>query len=337
MKKKAKFWKKLNEDKEVRCNLCYQSCKIKEGNIGFCGVRKNIDGSLYSLIYGSASSVAVDPIEKKPLYNFHPGTNALSLGTVGCNFKCLHCQNASISQVTPDDFPYMNEFTSEQVVELAKQRGCEGIAWTYNEPTIWHEFSYDTAKLANKEGLYNVYVSNGFIQEEPLREISPYLDALNIDIKAFEDKFYKDICQARLKPVLRTCELAKELEIHLEVTYLVIPGYNDSDKQLKDFCSWVVNKLGVDTPVHFSRFYPDHKMRDVPMTPMETMKKAYNLAKDTGLNYTYLGNVLAQGFDNTFCPKCGNTCISRSGYSIDMDGIQNRKCKSCGAEISIVT
>ena len=334
MKNDAKFWKPIGNNK-VQCSLCHQGCRINNDQFGLCGVRKNENSKLYTLIYGSCSSIAADPIEKKPLYHFHPGSNALSLGTVGCNFKCLHCQNASISRATPD-FSYMQEINPDKVVELAKKRGCEGIAWTYNEPTIWHEFSFDSSKLAKKVGLYTVYVSNGYIQEEPLREISPYLDAINVDIKAFTDDFYKKVCKARLEPVLKTCMLAKELGIHLEVTYLVIPGYNDSVDEIKQFCSWVVEQLGKNTPVHFSRFHPDHQMTDVPRTPMETMFKAYEIACDSGVLYTYLGNVPHGDYENTICPKCGNICIGRHGYSINLDGFKDGKCVKCGTNISIV-
>jgi len=334
MKNDAKFWKSIGNNK-VQCSLCHQSCSINNDKFGLCGVRKNEKGKLYTLIYGSCSSVAVDPIEKKPLYHFHPGSNALSLGTVGCNFKCLHCQNASISRATPD-FLYIQEIKPDEVIELAKKRSCEGIAWTYNEPTIWHEFSFDSSKLAKKAGLYTVYVSNGYIQEEPFREISPFLDAINIDIKAFTEGFYKKICKARLEPVLNTCILAKKLGVHLEVTYLVIPGYNDSVDEIKQFCKWVVEKLGKDTPVHFSRFHPDYKMTDVPMTPMITMFKAYEIACDSGVLYTYLGNVPHGDYENTICPKCGNICIVRQGYSINLDGFKDAKCVKCGTDIPIV-
>lgn len=334
MKKEAKFWGKL-KDKKVQCGLCSQSCIISEGDRGFCGVRENIDGALYSLIYGSCSSVAVDPIEKKPLYHFRPGSSALSLGTVGCNFRCEHCQNASISRGSPDS-SHLRDISPERIVEIAEKRNCDGIAWTYNEPTIWYEYSFDSAKLASKKGLYNVYVSNGYIQEEPLREFSPFLDGMNIDVKAFHDDFYKKVCKARLQPVLDTCELAKELGIHLEVTYLVIPSYNDSDEEIEGFCDWVVDELGEDTPVHFSRFYPAHRMRDVDMTPMDTMVNAYNKAKDAGVLYVYLGNVPDGRYGGTVCPNCGNVCVERSGFSVDLKDVEDGKCGECGASLSIV-
>jgi pyruvate formate lyase activating enzyme len=290
---------------------------------------------LYSLIYGSASSLAADPIEKKPLYHFYPGTYAFSMGTVGCNFKCSHCQNYSISTADPDSY-YLREITPEDVVKIAKEYGCQGVSYTYNEPTIWHEFCLDSAKLVKKAGLYTCYVTNGYITEEPLRELSSCLDAMNIDVKAFTDDFYRKICKAHLEPVLKTCELAKDLNIHIELTYLVIPGYNDSLDEIKAFCKWVVEKLDNNIPVHFSRFHPDHNMIKVPITPMETLQKIYHTAKETGILYTYLGNVIHGNYENTSCPKCGNFCIKRIGYSIITDGFKDGKCTRCGYALPII-
>ncbi len=335
MEKTAKFWKKI-EDKKIQCSLCNHNCKIDNGELGICNVRKNENGELFTLIYGSTSSMAADPIEKKPLYHFHPGTNAFSMGTVGCNFKCEHCQNYGIS-TAPSDYFHIQDITPEQVVEYAKKYGCEGVAWTYNEPTIWHEFSYDSSKLVKKAGLYTCYVTNGFIREEPLKEISPYLDAMNIDVKAFSEDFYKKICKARLEPVLNTCILAKKLGIHIELTYLIIPSYNDSTEEIKKFCNWIMDVLGDDTPVHFSRFHPDHKMTNVAMTPMDTMTGAYEIARKSGILYVYLGNVPSGEYENTVCPKCGNTCVRRYGFSISIDGLKNGKCSKCGTSLNIVT
>ncbi len=334
MKREAKFWEKL-VDKKVQCHLCPHNCKINDGKTGICTVRKNEEGKLCTLIYGSCSSMAADPIEKKPLYHFFPGTNAFSLGTVGCNFKCEHCQNYTISTATPDHF-YIREVMPDEAVLLAKQNSCRGIAWTYNEPTIWHEYSYDSMVLTKKHGLYTVYVTNGYINEEPLKELSKYLDAMNIDVKAFTEDFYKKICKAKLEPVLQTCELAKKLGIHIELTYLVIPGYNDATDEIKKFCSWIVDKLGADTPVHFSRFHPDNKLINVPMTPMKTLQKIFDVAKESGILYPYLGNVPHGDYENTYCPSCGNLCIERHGYSIDIGGFKDGKCSKCKGSISII-
>jgi pyruvate formate lyase activating enzyme len=334
MKKEAKFWKQL-ENKKVQCLLCPHKCKVNDKRRGVCGVRENIDGKLYTLIYGSYSSIAVDPIEKKPLYHFYPGSNALSFGTIGCNLRCLHCQNYTISRVLPEE-AFLREVTPDEVVELAKNYDCEGVAWTYNEPAIWHEFTYDASKEIKKEGLYTVYVSNGYINEDPFREIAKYLDAINIDVKAFHEEFYKKICSARLEPVLETCVLAKELGIHLEITYLVIPTYNDSLDEIRSFCRWVLDNLGDKVPLHFSRFHPDYKMVDVPPTSVETLINAYNLAKEQGIKYVYLGNVPHGEYENTYCPSCGELLIERYIFTAKIvSPIKNGKCPKCGTTILI--
>ena len=334
MEKEAKFWKSL-ENNFVQCYLCNHKCKIGIGNRGICGVRKNINGKLFSLIYGTASSVADDPIEKKPLYHFYPGSIVLSLGTVGCNFKCLNCQNYGISTIYPENM-HVREISSEYVVKLAKDHNCKGIAWTYNEPTIWHEFTFDTSKLAKNNDLYTVYVTNGYINEDALKEIAPYLDAMNIDVKAFDEKFYKNVCKAKLKPVLDTCELAKKLDIHIELTYLVIDKKNDGEKEIRDFCSWIIDRLGSDIPVHFSRFHPDYKMTDVQATPVKTLLKIYDNAKKQGLNYVYLGNVPHDTYENTYCPTCGTLLIERYGFSSLIQNIENNRCKKCKKIIPII-
>jgi pyruvate formate lyase activating enzyme len=334
MIKDASFYKKLDNSK-VECNLCSHKCKISEGSTGICGVRQNKDGKLYSLIYGLCSSMASDPIEKKPLYHFYPGSSVFSIGTVGCNFSCLHCQNYSISTAKPD-FSYMKKITPDDVVDFAKEQDCKGVAFTYNEPSIWYEFTLDSAKLAKKQGLYTVYVTNGYISEGPLREISPVLDAMNIDVKAFTDSFYKKVCKAKLQPVLDICILAKELGIHLELTYLVIPGYNDSEKEVESFCRWVVEKLGYSTPVHFSRFHPDYNMLNVSRTPMDTMINVFNIAKKTGLSFVYLGNVSNGDYENTICPKCGNICVKRVGFSTRTTGLDKGNCSNCGEKLGII-
>ncbi len=334
MKKEASFWNKI-KGKKVQCKLCSHNCIISDGKVGICGVRKNENGILYSMIYGSASSLGSDPIEKKPLYHFFPGTYAFSMGTVGCNFKCIYCQNYSISTAN-SSFAYMREITPQQVVKSAREYSCQGVSYTYNEPTIWHEFTLESAKLVKKEGMYTCYVTNGFINEEPLKEISKYLDAMNIDVKSFSDDFYKKMCKAKLQPVLNTCELAKELGIHIELTYLVIPTYNDSISEIENFCNWIIEKLGNSTPVHFSRFHPDYNLQNIPITPMQTLLNIYETAKKLGILYPYLGNVSHGDYENTFCPKCSNLIIERKGYFINFKGLVNNKCNRCGHTIDIV-
>jgi len=334
MKKEAAFWEKI-KDESVKCNLCSHRCKIGVDKTGICNVRKNESGTLYSLIYRSCSSMAADPIEKKPLYHFYPGTKVFSMGTVGCNFKCVHCQNYSIS-TAGSDFSYLKDISPKDVIKLAKNYSCQGVAYTYNEPTIWHEFAYESAKLAKKGDLYTCYVSNGFISEDPLIELSSVIDAINIDIKAFNEDFYKKYCKAKLKPVLDSCNIAKNKGMHLELTYLVIPTLNDSIEEIKKFCIWVVDNLGQDTPIHFSRFHPDYKLKDLPPTPIEKLIEIYNLSKDIGIFYPYIGNVPHGEYENTICPNCGNLCIERNIYSITIRHLNNNRCKKCGELLNIV-
>jgi pyruvate formate lyase activating enzyme len=328
MKKEARFWEKL-ENSKVKCNLCSHNCIINEGNIGFCGIRKNEGGKLFSLIYGTCSSMAVDPIEKKPLYHFYPGSKVFSMGTVGCNFKCLHCQNSDIS-TADTSFPYLREITAEDSIQLAKEQNCQGVAFTYNEPCIWYEFTFDSAKIAKENGLYTCYVTNGYISENPLRDISDFLDAMNIDIKAFTEDFYKKVCKAKLKPVLDTCILAKTLDIHIELTYLVIPGFNDSIDEIKNFSKWIIENLGEDTPVHFSRFHPDYNMINVSATPISTMENVYNIAVKSNLNFVYLGNLTYENYNNTFCPNCGSLIVERSYFDVKLKELDKNRCRKCG-------
>ena len=331
--REAMFWKKRGE--KIECTLCPHRCKISEGKRGICGVRENQDGKLNTLIYGLATSVTPDPIEKKPLFHFFPGTYVLSFGTVGCNFKCQHCQNFGISQAKIEGMR-LQKLKMEDVIKTARRYKCDGIAWTYNEPTIWFEFTYDASVIAKKEGLYTCYVTNGFIEKEPLEMISPYLDAMNIDVKAFSDDFYKKICKGKLQPVLNTCKLAKELGILVELTYLIIPGQNDSESEIKEYCNWVVDFLGKDTPVHFSRFHPDYKMVDITATPMSTLNRGYEIAKEAGLRYVYLGNVPHGDYENTYCPNCGELLIERIGFSTRSHYAKDGKCPKCGSVIPVV-
>jgi len=328
--KEAMLYEK--EDAKVRCNICAHHCRITENGYGVCRTRQNIDGKLYTLIYSSVSSAHVDPIEKKPLYHFFPGTLVFSLGTISCNFRCKHCQNWSISTAKVGEV-YTTEMPPEEAIRQTKKSGCDGIAWTYNEPTIWFEYTYDSAKLAKREELYTIYVTNGYISEDALNEIAPFLDAANVDVKAFSDSFYKKISGAKLEPVLETCERMQEKKIHLELTYLIIPGYNDSEEEIKKFSEWVVD-LNASAPVHFSAFYPAHLMLDVPPTSIETLEMAHGIAKEAGLEYVYLGNVPGHEYENTFCPDCGELLIERTGYHV-RKRISKPECPECGRSINI--
>ncbi len=265
--REAMYWEPLGGDGKVRCRLCPLNCIINEGQRGSCRVRKNIGGRLYTLNYGKVSSIAADPVEKKPLFHFWPGSCALSVSTVGCNMHCKHCQNWEISQAD-ESFPYLHDATpGGEIVALARRYGCESIAYTYNEPVIWYEFVLDTAKLARREGVYNLLITNGYINEEPFRELAPYVDAMNIDIKAFNDEFYMKISGVPGgEPSRRTAEIAKkEFGIQVELTYLIIPTLNDGEDEIRRFARWVVESLGDETPVHFSRFFPpNYKLTNLP-------------------------------------------------------------------------
>ncbi|MEA1984046.1 MAG: AmmeMemoRadiSam system radical SAM enzyme [Euryarchaeota archaeon] len=335
MLKEAMLYEKLDDDK-VRCGVCYRRCTIAPGKRGFCRVRENRDGVLYSLIYNTVSSEAVDPIEKKPLFHFYPGSHAYSLGTIGCNFRCKYCQNWTISQVGLDEAVSV-EITPERAVERAVASGSRCFAWTYNEPTIWYEYSYDCARLAKEAGLATAYVTNGSITPEALRHISPYLDAFRVDIKAFTEDFYKEVASARLAPVLESAKLARELGMHVEVINLIIPTKNDSPDELRQLVQWVRDNLGKDTPVHFTRFHPFYHMQDLPSTPVKTLEQAHDIAKEEGVRYVYIGNVPGHQYENTFCPACGELLVRRGVFDVQEYNITpDNKCKYCGESIPIV-
>ncbi len=332
MEKEAKYWEK--EGDRIKCNLCPHNCFIKEGKRGICGVRENRGGMLYTLIYGSCSSAHADPIEKKPLYHFHPGSLVYSLGTVGCNMRCLHCQNYTISQAKPEDYP-LAEIMPEDAVRQAMEC-CDGIAFTYNEPTIWMEYALDTLKRAKEKGIHTIFVTNGYINREPLEDASKYLDAANIDVKSMSNEFYKKVCSASLQPVLDACVEYKRKGVHVELTYLVIPSHNDSEEEIKKFCRWVLEEMGEMQVVHFTAFYPHYKMRDVPPTPLKKLLNAYAIAKKEGLNYVYLGNVPHGDYENTYCHNCGNLLIKRYGFSAQIVGLEGKKCNKCGENIPVL-
>ncbi|MEM3054182.1 MAG: AmmeMemoRadiSam system radical SAM enzyme [Candidatus Bathyarchaeia archaeon] len=330
--KEAMFYEKL-ENNFVHCFLCSHHCRIAEGKRGICSVRENIGGTLYSLVYGKLIANAVDPIEKKPLFHFLPGSRAYSIATVGCNFRCLNCQNYDISQMPKPQKPVLGEEVSpEEIVEAAKFYKCESIAYTYTEPTIFFEYAYETAKLAKKEGIKNVFVSNGYISEEALKTIAPYLDANNIDLKSFSDDFYKKVCGARLDPVLDAIRMHKELGIWIEITTLVIPSLNDSEENFRKIAEFIKN-LDDNIPWHVTRFYPAYRLLDLPSTPVSVLDKARKIGLEIGLKYVYQGNVPGEG-ENTYCPSCGKLLIQRQGYDVKLYEIRDSKCPSCGSKIN---
>lgn len=331
----ARLYQKL-EDNTVRCSLCAHRCTIKDGKHGICGVRINRGGTLYAATFGKVIAEAVDPIEKKPLYHFLPGSLSYSLGSVGCNFHCVHCQNWQISQQTLDMGGF-RDISPEMGVERAIASGSASIAWTYNEPTIWHEYPLEMGALARQKGLGTVYVTNGYITEEGLRDLAGMLNAFRVDIKSFSDAFYRKVCGGRLQPVLDATLLAKELGMHIETVTLVIPGQNDSMEEMEGLIRWVVENLGPDTPMHFTRFHPEYRMLDVWPTPVRTLEKVYERAKELGINYPYLGNVGGHPYESTYCPSCGNLIIERAGYAIRIRGLEGHSCTRCGGRIEYVS
>ena len=323
MKKIAEFQESI--DKKVKCKLCPHHCLIKNGDSGICGVRENKDGTLYTNNYGEISSIGVDPIEKKPLYHFYPASRILSLGTYGCNFKCQFCQNWKISQGNPPT----QQLTPEEVINLAEQKNVKSIAYTYSEPVVWYEYVKETAQKAAKKNIKNVLVTNGFINPEPLENILPYIDAANVDLKSFNDDFYKKYAGGSLDPVKETIKTMAN-NIHLEITTLLINDLNDDRKELEKLFKWIAN-INKAIPLHLSRYFPAHKMNR-PATEIKTMEDAYNLAKEY-LNYVYLGNLRTTEKGNTYCPQCGKKLISRSGYNTEVF-LEKGECPECSYEIA---
>jgi len=320
-------------DDRADCKVCPRLCKIPPGKRGFCRVRENRDGVLYAVNYGQCSARALDPIEKKPLYHFHPGSLILSLGTVGCNLHCGFCQNWQIAHESPPTV-YL---APEQAVELARQQKedgypCVGLAYTYSEPFMWYEYVYDTAILARRAGLKNVLVTNGYINEEPLLALLPYIDAMNIDVKAFTDDFYQTNCAGRLDPVLRTVETAAK-HCHVEITTLLVTGLNDSAEEVERLTDWLA-ALDPEIPLHFSRYFPNYKMT-LPPTSLQSLSRARETALKK-LRYVYIGNAPELGASDTRCPGCGKLLIGRQGYQVRPEGITGNGCPACGEKIAMV-
>jgi pyruvate formate lyase activating enzyme len=320
----------------VNCRLCNFRCVIADGKLGHCAVRKNIGGRLYSLNYGRLCATNPDPIEKKPLYHFQPGSRSFSIAAVGCNFRCEFCQNWQISQAALETGRIDGESVSpEQIVAAAVRTGCRSIAYTYTEPTIFMEICNDCARPARERGLANVFVSNGYMTREAIDFAADWLDAINVDLKAFSDEYYKRLCGARLQPVLDSIAyIARQTKIWMEVTTLVLPGQNDSEEELKKLADFLVTQAGPDVPWHVSRFYPQYKYTDSQPTPMQTMQRAEEIGRAAGLRYVYLGNVPGTKSDNTYCYHCGRSLIERVGYRIAANHIKDAKCPDCGTAVA---
>jgi pyruvate formate lyase activating enzyme len=323
----ARYWEAL-DDGYIRCELCPRQCVVPAGGRGYCGVRENRDGVYYTLAYGNPCAVHVDPIEKKPFYHFLPETTVFSIAVAGCNLDCKFCQNWHISQARPDE-TYNFALAPGDVVELAVESGCPSIAYTYSEPTIFFEYMLDCARVARERGIRNVYHSNGFINEEPLRELCQYLDAANIDLKGFSDDYYREMTNGSLAPVLRTLRILVEEGVHLELTTLVVPGENDQPEMMRDMCRWIHANLGDSVPLHFSRFHPQYRLLALPPTPVETLEEARGIALSEGLKYVYIGNVPGHEANSTYCPDCGSRVIYRIGYRVDSSGLNGGRCAAC--------
>lgn len=329
--KEAFLYKIIDQDKRlVQCCLCNHYCQIKDGKRGICHVRENQEGRLVSLVYGRLVSQNIDPIEKKPLFHFLPSSRSYSIATVGCNFKCQHCQNHEISQYPRNAQGTLpGKLTAPaEVVNEAQRSGCKSISYTYVEPTIFFEFAYETAQLAQAADIKNVFVSNGYTSPKATRMLAPFLDANNIDLKAFTEKFYHEVCGAKLAPVLDTISLMKELDVWVEITTLLIPGLNDSDKELKDIANFIAG-IDRDMPWHVTRFFPTYKMTDRQPTPTATLQRAREIGLAAGLNFVYTGNIPGDNGENTFCPSCRNIIVERTGFHAAPSGLAAGACRFC--------
>lgn len=330
----ASLWKPLKDGK-VQCRLCSHFCIIDHQEHGNCGVRQNVDGRLQTRTYELVAALNVDPVEKKPIYHFLPGTDTFSLGTQGCNFGCTFCQNASLSQHPKTGREITGQkVTPEILVEAAIGHKCDSLSYTYSEPTIFFELMQDTARIAHSKGLKNIMVSNGFQSPDCIEELSGLIDAANIDLKAFNDNFYRNTCGGRLNPVLDNLKHMKKNGWWVEVTTLLIPGKNDAPGELKEMAAFIAGELGKEVPWHISRFHPDYKMQDCPVTPMEALQRARKLGTDAGLEYVYIGNVPGNDNTSTFCPDCHKELLKRYGFEMTNSGLQDGMCKYCGCEIN---
>ncbi len=332
---RAMLYEKLT-DSRVRCHICQWQCAVNPDKTGVCRMYQNKDGELFNLNYAQVSSLAADPIEKKPLFHFFPGTLALSLGSWGCNFHCRDCQNWEISCSETEARHGSRDIPPETEIELAKTHGCAGIAWTYNEPTVWFEYTLDSARLAKENDLYTVYVTNGYMTPEALDTIGPYLDAWRVDVKGFSDTLYRSLAGVtHWRGILEVAERAKKKwDMHVEVVTNIVPTLNDDDQQLGDIARWIRDRLGELTPWHITRFYPNYQLQDVPPTPIATLERAYDIGREAGLKFIYAGNVPGHKSESTHCYACGRMNVERYGYQTRVTGLEGSKCKFCGAELN---
>ncbi|MBM4019719.1 MAG: AmmeMemoRadiSam system radical SAM enzyme [Planctomycetes bacterium] len=326
------MWYDRLPDKAVKCRLCPRECTVADVERGYCGVRENRGGDYKTLVYGALCSLNIDPIEKKPLFHYLPGTTALSVATAGCNMECKFCQNWNVSQYRPEQVDSLL-VPPENLVRMAAARRCPSIAYTYTEPVVFAEYVHDTAALGRQQSVGSVMISNGYIREEALRQLCRHLTAVKVDLKAFTEKFYAEQCSGRLAPVLEALEVLKDIGIHTEIVVLIIPTLNDSAGELAAMARWLVARLGPDVPVHFSRFHPIYRVKNLPPTPVEMLDRARKISMDAGLRYVYVGNVPFHAGESTYCPSCGKTVIRRVGYNVDASGLRDGACRACGHKI----
>ncbi len=327
----ARFYKKLDGG-GVECGICPRHCRVTDLERGYCGTRENHGDVYRTLVYGVACALNIDPIEKKPLFHFHPGTTALSLATAGCNVNCKFCQNWEISQSRPEQTDNYS-LTPDEVIELAKQKGTPNIAYTYSEPTIFYEYMYDISERGRKEGLRSVMISGGYIEEKPLAELIPHLAAIKVDLKSIREDYYKNVVNGELKPVLDRLVQMRKAGIWLELVTLVVPTLNDTETEFTDLARWIKVNLGTDVPLHFSQFHPDYLLKNLPITPQKTLETAHAICKAEGLEFVYLGNLPGHPAESTYCPQCNAVLIQRSGYQVQQVNLKGNRCAKCNREI----
>ena len=327
----ARYYEK-QDDLRIVCRLCPRECVVADRERGYCGVRENRRGTYYTLVHSEICAENIDPVEKKPVFHFLPGTRAYSIATAGCNIECKFCQNWEISQFRPEQVRSMRR-TPDDVARIARGRGCQSIAYTYSEPVIFYEYMVDCAVAARARGIKSIMISNGYIRPEPLRELVKVLDAVKIDLKAFTDRFYRELCSGTLEPVLETLKILKESKIWFEIVVLLIPSWNDSKEEIKAMCEWIAENLGDSVPLHFTRFHPTYKIKDIARTPLDTLEGAYEIARTAGLKFPYIGNVPGHEGEHTHCPGCSKALVSRIGFKVINNRIKEDQCPYCSKKI----
>lgn len=328
----ARYFRRLNGI--IRCDLCFRACRIREGRRGFCNVRENINGNLYSVVYGRPAAVQLDPIEKEPMFHNQPGSRILCIGTASCNFRCQFCHNWHLTQRTPEQLRrHTQNLTPRDIVEEASRRGT-GISFTYNEPTIFYEYMYDIARLARRRRLNTIFHTNGGMNAEPLRRLVRHMNAVTVDLKGFTADFYQDVSFADMEPVLSTVRLLRDEGVWFEIVNLIIPTLNDDLDRIRGMCQWIVRELGTDVPVHFTRFSPAYKMTHLPPTPVRTLERAHEIASEAGIRYVYIGNVPGHKYNSTYCPQCKERVIHRTHFTVHDMRVRNGRCEYCGYSIA---